>query len=70
MYVKLKKGEDHYHYCKEHLEEMGKLDALDQPDRLRDDTFSKPEDLCEECKDLAEEGDCHPVFVVTGSFTD
>lgn len=71
MYIKLKEEEeDHYHYCKEHLEEMDKLDVLEQPDRLSDDTYKKPEEICEECEDLASEGRCHPVYVVTGSFTD
>jgi len=70
MYIKLKKGEGHYHYCEEHLEEMDKLDVLDQPEKLNDDTYTEPEETCEECKELAEEGHCHPVYVLTGSFTD
>ncbi|MFW6104580.1 MAG: hypothetical protein ACOC6I_01920 [Candidatus Bipolaricaulota bacterium] len=71
MYVKLEEG-GHYHYCEEHLEEIDELDALDEPDQLKDDTYSKPEEgeLCEKCRELAEEGHCHPVYVVTGSFTD
>lgn len=70
MYVKLEEGEDHYHYCKEHLEEMDKLDVLDNPDQISDDTYTKPEELCDKCQELAKEGRCHPVYVVTGSFTD
>ncbi len=70
MYIKLKREEKtRYHFCREHLEEMGELDALDQPGKLSDDTFNTPEKLCEQCKDLAERGDCHAVYVVTGSFT-
>ncbi|MBS3788582.1 hypothetical protein KGY77_11155 [Candidatus Bipolaricaulota bacterium] len=71
MYVKLEE-EGHYHYCEEHLEEMDKLDVLDKPGQLSDDTYSKPEgkEICDKCQELAEEGHCHPVYVVTGSFTD
>ena len=70
MYVKLKEEKERYHYCREHLKEIGELDSLDQPDQLKDDTFSKPDEVCDECQDLAEEGHCHPLFVVSGSFTD
>ena len=70
MYVKLEGENDHYHYCREHLEEMDKLDALDNSDQRKDKTYSKPEEVCDECQSLAEKGDCHAIYVKTGSFTD
>lgn len=69
MYVKLKE-EDRYHCCREHLEEMGKLDALENSEQRLDKTYSEPEEICERCQELAEQGDCHAVFVKTGSFVE
>lgn len=70
MYIKLNESEDSYHCCKEHLEKMDKLNALEDSENWTDKTYSEPEEVCEECQDLAKEGKCHPVFVKTGSFTD
>lgn len=70
MYVKLEEEKDRYHCCQEHLEELGELDALEDSEKRTDKTYGEPEQVCEECQDLAEEGKCHAVFVKTGSFTE
>ncbi len=70
MYVKLKEEKDRYHCCQEHLKEMGELDALENPEHRDDNTYSEPKKVCEKCQNLAEQGDCHAVFVKTGSFAE
>lgn len=70
MYVRLKEEKDHYHFCREHLEEMGEADALENAKKRIDKTYGEPEELCEKCQKLAEEGECHAVFVKTGSFVE
>lgn len=71
MFVKLK-GEDHYHFCEDHIEELDRLDELERPDQLSGRQYSKPEDakICEECQALAEKGGCTTIYVPVGSYTD
>ncbi|MFB6290702.1 MAG: hypothetical protein ABEJ25_03105 [Candidatus Bipolaricaulia bacterium] len=68
MFIKLK-GENHYHFCREHIEELGRLDELKKPDQLSDRRYADPEDekICEECQALAEKGGCTTFFVQIGS---
>ncbi|MCF7890191.1 hypothetical protein K9M78_03125 [Candidatus Bipolaricaulota bacterium] len=70
MYVKLEEEKDRYHFCREHLEEMGEGDALENSEKRIDKSYGEPEEVCEDCQDLAEQGDCHAVFVKTGSFAE
>lgn len=70
MYVKLDEDQNGYHFCQKHLEELGRLDELNNPDELIDYQYNKPKDLCEKCKSLARNGDCLPLYVEVGSFTD
>jgi len=51
------------------LEELGRLDELNNPGELIDYQYSKPEDLCQKCKFLAGNEDCLPLYAEVGSFT-
>lgn len=71
MFIKLK-GEDHYHLCQEHIEELGRLDELKTPGQLSGRRYAEPEDekICGECQALAKKGHCSPPFVQVGSHAD
>lgn len=70
MFIKLK-GEEHYHFCREHIEELGRLGELDTPGQLSGRQYSRPEDreICKECQTLAKKGHCTPPYAEVGSYT-
>lgn len=64
MYVKLKEDEE-YHFCEEHLKEIGKFDDLKERDNIDDAIFRAPKHSiqCERCRSLASNGNCTPLYV-------
>lgn len=70
MYLKINEEKERYHFSREHLEEMGELDAVENSEKRIDNTYREPEEVCEKCKTLAEKGDCTLVYVKTGSFAE
>lgn len=65
MYIKFK-GQEKYHYCEEHLRELGEVDeeeTIMDMDVIEDTATSVPKGkVCKECNRRAAAGSCTPPY--------